>query len=252
VIYADKALDLGLYEEKILKNGKTRRVKAKGLLKQRIIITFSRKVMEYQRTVRARQIERARNLLKLNDPEEIKKGPNDVKRFMKRISETQSGEKAKITYILDEGKIAEEEKYDGYYAVATNLNDEVKDILAVSHKRYLIEDCFRIMKTNFTGRPINHRLPNRIRAHFMICFTALLVYRLLEAKLDDKGTHVTTDNLINTLKNMNVTNIHDVEYMALYNGSKTLGALMKLMDLNLDHLHYKSKELNGKIKKMLK
>jgi transposase len=252
VIHADKALDLGLYDEKILKNGKTKRVKAKGLLKQRIIITFSRKVMEYQRTVRARQVERARNLLKLNDPEEIKKGPNDVKRFMKRISETKSGEKAKITYILDEEKIAEEEKYDGYYAVATNLNDEVKDILAVSHKRYLIEDCFRIMKTNFTGRPINHRLPNRIRAHFMICFTALLVYRLLEAKLDDKGTHVTTDHLIETLKNMNVTNVHDVEYMALYKGSKTLDALMKLMDLNLDRLHYKPKELNGKIKKMLK
>jgi transposase len=252
VIHADKALDLGLYEEKMLKNGKTKRVKTTGLLKQRIIITFSRKVMEYQRTVRSRQIERARKLLNMNNPEEIKKGPNDVKRFLKRISETKTGEKATIMYIIDEEKIKEEEKYDGYYAVATNLNDEAKDILAVSHKRYLIEDCFRIMKTNFTGRPINHRLPSRIRAHFMICFTALLVYRLLEAKLDDNGTHVTTDHLIDTLKNMNVTNIHDVEYMALYNGSKTLDALMKLTDLNLDRLHYKPKELNAKIKKILK
>jgi len=127
---------------------------------------------------------------------------------MKRIVHTKSGEKTIIEYVLDEAKIAEEEKYDGYYAVATNLEDPVKDILAISHKRYQIEDCFRIMKTNFSGRPVNHRLPNRIRAHFMVCYTALLVYRLLEAKLDDQGTHVTPENLIATLKNMNVTNIH--------------------------------------------
>ena len=100
-----------------------------------------------------------------------------------RITRTKSGEKATVEYILDESKIAEEEKYDGYYAVATNLLDPAKDILAVSHKRYKIEDCFRIMKTIFSGRPVNHRLPNRIKAHFMICYTALLVYRLLEAKL---------------------------------------------------------------------
>lgn len=252
VVAADKAVDLGLYEEKTLKNGRVRRVKATGLLKQRLIITFSRKVMEYQRTVRSRQVERARKLLDLKDPEEIKKGPNDVKRFMKRIAHTKSGEKATVEYMLDEAKIAEEEKYDGYYAVATNLQDPAKDILAASHKRYQIEDCFRIMKTNFTGRPVNHRLPNRIRAHFMICYTALLVYRLLEARLDGQNTHVTPGNLITTLKNMNVANIHDVEYMALYSGSRSLDALMELTSLDLDRLHYKPKELNGKIKKLLR
>lgn len=252
VIVADKAIDLGLYEEKELKNGKTKRVKATGQLQQRLIITFSRKMMEYQRTVRNRQIERARKLLAIKDPEEIKKGFNDIKRFMKRVTTTKSGEKATVEYLLDEAKIVEEEKYDGYYAVATNLHDSAKEVLAVSHKRYQIEDCFRIMKTNFTGRPVNHRLPNRIRAHFMICYTALLVYRLLEAKLDNQHTHVTTENLIHTLKNMNVTNVHDVEYMSLYNGSKALDALTQLTDLDLDRLHYKPKELNGKIKKILK
>ena len=252
VIEADKAVDLGLYEEKTLKNGRTIQVKAKGLLKQRIIITFSRKLMEYQRTVRGRQVERAKKLLALNDPEEIKKGPNDVKRFMKRTAKTKSGEEAEVTYILDKEKIAEEEKYDGYYAAATNLTDPAKDILAVSHKRYQIEDCFRVMKTNFNGRPVNHRLRERIRAHFLICYTALLVYRLLEARLDDGGTHVTAEDLIATLKNMNVANIHDVEYMALYNGSKALDALTRLTMLPLDRLHYRPKELNAMIKKFLK
>lgn len=249
VIAADKVLDLGLYEDVALKNGRTVQRKAKGTLKQRIIITFSRKMMEYQRTIRNRQIERAKKLLSMKDPEEIKKGPNDVKRFMKRISKTKSGEKAEVEYILDESKIAEEEKYDGYYAVATNLSDPAKDILDVSRKRYQIEDCFRIMKTSFDGRPVNHRLPERIKAHFLICFTALLVYRLMEVKLDEQKTHVTVNDLITTLKNMNVANIHDIEYMALYNGSKALDALTQLTLLPLDRIHYRPKELNGIIKK---
>ena len=117
VVEADKVLDLGLYEDVTLKNGRTVKQKAKGVLKQRIIITFSRKVMEYQRAVRGRQIERAKKLLESKDPEAIKKGPNDVKRFLKRTAKTKSGETATVKYILDKDKIAEEEKYDGFYAV---------------------------------------------------------------------------------------------------------------------------------------
>ena len=252
IINADKAVDLGLYEEVTLKNGKTVQRKADGILKQRIIITFSRKMMEYQKTVRNRQIERAKKLLESKDPEEIKKGPNDVRRFMKKISKTKSGEKVTVEYQLDEAKIAEEEKYDGYYAVATNLSDSAQEILAVSHNRYKIEECFRIMKTNFDGRPVNHRLPERIRAHFLICYTALLLYRLMEKKLDEQGTHITSDAFITTLKNMNVANIHDIEYMALYDGSLALDALTKLTSLPLDRKHYRPKELNLMIKKFLK
>ena len=252
VIDADHVVDLGLYEEKQYKNGKTMKVKATGILKQKLVVTFSRKMMEYQRAVRNRQIERAKKILACNDPEEIKKGTNDVRRFMKRIAMTKTGEKATVTYVIDEAKIAEEEKYDGFYAVATNLEDDAKDVLAISKKRYQIEDCFRIMKTNFSGRPVNHRDPDRIKAHFLICYTALLVYRLLEAKLDDQNSHITTDDLITTLKNMNVVNVHDFEYMALYEGSNALNALTQLTGMVLDRLHYRPKELNQMLKKYLK
>ncbi len=251
VINADKAVDLGLYDETVLKNGKVRKVKAKGMLKQRVIITFSRKMMEYQRTIRNRQIERARKMVERNDPEEIKKGPNDVRRFMKRTAKTKSGEEAVVEYVIDEEKIREEEKYDGYYAVATNLDDPAKDILEVSHNRYKIEDCFRIMKTDFSGRPAFHWTEPRIKAHFLICYTALLVYRLLENRLDAQETHVTTENLIKTLQNMNVVNVHDIEYMAIYKGSRTLDSLTKLSGLELDRMHYRPKDLNKKIKKIL-
>lgn len=251
IIVADKALDLGLYEEKVQANGTVKKVKATGILKQKVIITFSRKMMEYQRAVRNRQIERAKGMLKRQDPEEIKKGPNDVRRFMKRVTKTKTGESAEVSYVLDENKIAEEEKYDGYYAVATNLEDPAKDILAVVHNRYKIEDCFRILKTDFSGRPVFHWTPNRIHSHFLICYTALLVYRLMENKLKEQGTPVTTENLIKTLRNMNVVNVHDMEYMAVYKGSKALDALIRLSDLGLDRVHYRPKDLNIKIKKIL-
>lgn len=252
LIPAELAMDLGLFEFKQLKNGKFRKQKAKGVIDQYVIVTFSRKMMEYQRSVRNRQIERAKEMLKGGDPEEIKKGPNDVRRFMKRIAKAKDGEDAKVKYILDNEKIAEEEKYDGFYAVATNLDDPAKDILAVMEKRYKIEECFRIMKTHFNGRPFYHNRPDRIKAHFMICYTALLVYRLLECLLDDQGTHVTTDDLIDTLKAMNVTNVHDVEYMALYTGSSALDALVKLTGLPLDRVHYRPKDIQKYIRKHLK
>lgn len=252
VIAADKIIDLGLYEERKYKNGNVRKVKSKAALKQYLIITFSRKMMEYQRKIRNRQIERAKKLLNLKDPEEIKKGPNDVKRFLKRKCTGKDGEEAKVEYILDSDKIAEEEKYDGYYAIATNLDDEAKDILSISHNRYKIEDCFRVMKTNFEARPVYHRKEERIRAHFMICYTALLIYRLMECRLDDQEMHVTTNQLIETLKNMNVVNVHDLYYMSVYQGSRTLSALEKDMPLLLDRKYYQPKDSTKIIKKLTK
>ena len=251
IIEADRAVDLGLYEEVQLKNGKTKKVKSKALLKQRIIITFSRKMMEYQRAVRNRQIERAKKLLQNMDPDSYKKGPHDVTRFIKRTSSSKSGEKVLDTYTIDQKVIAEEEKYDGFYAVATNLDDDAQTILEISSKRYKIEDCFRIMKTNFSARPVYHQNRERIIAHFMICYTALLIYRLLEAKLDNFSTHFTTENVIETLRNMEVANAHDMYYLSTYNGSRTCTALNAVFQLGLDKKYYQPKELNKKIKKIL-
>jgi transposase len=252
IVEADKAVDLGLYEEKVLKNGKTKKVKSKAIVKQKLIITFSRKVMEYQRYIRNKQIERAKRLLVSQDPDSIKKGPHDVTRFIKRMSTSKSGDKVTDSYYIDQNVIEEEEKYDGYYAVATNLDDDAKTIIEISNKRHKIEDCFRVMKTNFSARPVRHRNRERIIAHFMICYTALLIYRLLEAKLDDYGTHFTTDNIIETLKNMEVVNVRDMYYQSTYSGSQVLTALNAVFALALDKQNYQPKTLNKKIKNILR
>ena len=252
ILEADTALDVGLYEEKVCKNGKTRKVKSKAVLKQKIIISYSRKMMEYQRCIRNRQIERARKLLKNIDPDTYKKGPNDVTRFIKRTSSTESGEEVTDEYEIDQSIIDEEEKYDGFYAVATNLDDSAKDIIEISANRYKIEDCFRVMKTNFSARPVYHQKRDRIIAHFMICYTALLIYRILEKKLNLNNTHFTIDNVIETINNMEVANVEDMCYMSTYTNSLVCTALNAVSGLGLDKKYYQPKELNKKIKKILK
>lgn len=263
LLTADRAVDVGLTEETVCKNGRKRSVKSKALLKQTIIVTYSRKMMEYQRHIRNNQIQRAKNLLKNLDPETFKKGPHDVTRFIKRTSRSTSGDAVTDLYMLNEERIAEEEKYDGYYAIATNLEpdkgetpeDFVRSILSINEKRYKIEDCFRIMKTNFSARPVFHQTKERITAHFMICYTALLIYRLLEVKLDAYGAtlkdgiqHFTTANIIETLQNMQVSNAQDMYYIANYTGSQTLNALNGVFDLQLDKKFYQPKELNRKLR----
>lgn len=250
IINADRAMDTGLTED-VIKNGRRKTVKVKTELKQHLIITFSRKMMEYQRYIRNRQIERAKKLLKNLDPDTYKKGPNDVTRFIRRSSKAKDGSQAMDTYVLDMERIAEEEKYDGFYAIATNLYDDAKEIIAISEKRNEIEDCFRVMKTNFSARPIYHRTRDRIKAHFLICYTALLIYRLMEIKLNDYGKslkpkeeHYTTDQIIETLRNLQVADVNGMYYLATYQGSQVLDALNGVFQMDLDKKYYLPKELN--------
>jgi transposase len=263
VIEADSLIDLGLTETKTCKNGHIRQVKAKGVLKQKLIIRFSRKYMEYQRFIRNRQIERAREMLGHMDPDDLKKSQNDAKRFIKKHTKTKSGEGVEIYYTIDEDRIAEEEKYDGFYALATNLQiDMIRDkdssdpkavkpdmtdileIISISETRNKIEDCFRIMKTNFDARPIYHRKPGHIIAHFMICYTALLIYRLLEVQLNSGPYHCTTNDIIETLNHMVVGNVEDMYYQSLYGGSKTLTALNDTFGGGMNRKRYLPKTLN--------
>ena len=256
VIVADRAVDTGLTEVVELKNGKKAERKVTGQLKQYIIVTFSRKMMEYQRHIRNGQIERARELLKTKDPEMIKKGPNDVTRFIKRKSTGKNGETATDSYYVDQSVIEEEEKYDGYYAIATNLNcrkhEDAVRILDISAGRNKIEDCFRVLKTNFSARPAYVSGRNHIIGHFITCYTALLVYRLLETKLDQTGTHFTTDQILETLKVMNVMNFQDTFYASAYTESEVGIALNAAFDLGLNKKYYQPKDLNKKLKNILK
>ena len=231
-IIVDSNIDLGLLEEKKQKNGKTKLIKSKAALKQKIIITYSRKMAEYQKHIRNKQIERAKALIK-KGVDDIRKGPNDISRFI--MKENQN----KDVYILNEEKIAQEEKFDGFYALATNLlEDKEKDIININSERYKIEDCFRVLKTNFDARPVYHRLDNRITAHFMICYTALLIYRLLEKKLKEKEYKFTITEILESLKNINVFNDED-KYKPIYDQGQFLDAMNDITQIDLDSTYFK-------------
>ena len=183
-------------------------------LEQRLIVTYSVKYQEYQKKIRERQINRAKKLIESNPSKLGKAKQNDPKRFIKTINITKDGEVAeKSNYSIDQNIIDEEAKYDGLYAVCTNLEDEIQEIIKVNHRRWEIEESFRIMKSEFKSRPVFHSKDEMIKAHFTTCFLALIIYRYLEKKLDEKYT---VSEIIETLRDMEVKLENDDSYTPNY------------------------------------
>lgn len=171
-------------------------------LEQRLIVTYSVKYQEYQTHIRNNQIERAKKIIEQNPKKIGKAKQNDPKRFIQITNTTSNGEIAEEThYNINQDIIDEEAKYDGLYAVCTNLEDDVEEIIKVNHRRWENEESFRIMKSEFEARPVYLSREDRIKAHFMTCFLALLIFRILEKKLDEKYT---VNEIIETIKNMNL------------------------------------------------
>lgn len=202
-------------------------------LDQRLIVTYSPKYARYQKQVRDRQVERAEKMLESGKVKKERKNPNDPARFIGKMAVTEEGEEAKIHTYLDTDKIGEEARYDGLYAVTTDLlEDDVKDILKVSEGRWEIEECFRIMKTDFEARPIFLHDEIRIKAHFLICFLSLAVYRYLEKDL--KNTY-TCETILNKLKSMNFADIQGQGYIPLYIRDKLTDELHAVCGFNTDY-----------------
>jgi transposase len=202
-------------------------------LHQRLIITYSPKYALYQKSIRDKQVERAQKILDSGNAKKNRKNPNDPARFIGKMAVTKDGEAANIKQYLDEDKIADEAQYDGLYAVCTDLLDDgIGDILKVSEGRWQIEECFRIMKTDFSARPVYLRDENRVKAHFLICFLALTVYRYLEKKLDSKYT---CEELLDTLKAMNFAGIQEQGFIPLYRREKITDDLHEACGFRTDY-----------------
>ncbi len=218
-------------------------------LHQRLIITYSPKYAAYQKTIRSKQVERAEKMMVAGSFKKQRRNLNDPARFIGKVAVTEEGEVADLRYYLDTEKIAEEEKYDGLYAVCTDLlDDHAGDILKVSEGRWQIEACFRIMKTDFTARPVYVHREDRIKAHFLTCFLALLHYRILEHKLEKRHT---CDEILDTLKGMNFANIEDQGFMPLYSRDKITDALHDTFRFRTDYQFItkrKMKEIQKKSK----
>lgn len=186
-------------------------------LSQRLIITFSFKYKNYLQTIRNRRIERAKKLIEIGDRAIKRKGKNDVREFISEVSCTKEGEVAeKHIYGLNEKAIAEAASFDGFYAVFTSLDAKKYPVVRINdlnHGRWEIEECFRIMKSEFQARPVYLHNDDRIKAHFLICFVSLLILRILEYKIDRTFTY---HEIIDSLAEMDFTKIKDYGYIPAY------------------------------------
>ena len=186
-------------------------------LEQRMIVTFSFKYREYLRNVRDRQIARAEAIIRKGTAGKLGKSPNDSKRFIKQESCTSDGEVAQYnSYTLNQEMIDQESRFDGFYAICTDLNDEAPAIIKANGGRWIIEDCFRITKTDFEARPVFLQRDDRIQAHFLTCFLSLIMYKYLEKKVNRGGRHFTPNQIMTTLRDMNFLSIAGDGYIPTY------------------------------------
>lgn len=210
---------------------KERWIKEDGL-EQKLIVTYSIKYREYQRGIRAGQVERAKKLIETNPTRLKKANSNDFKRFILKTNTTKDGEVAeKETLSINVNVIAQEEIFDGFYAVCTNLDDDPANIIKINHRRWEIESCFRIMKSEFKARPVYLKRDDRIEAHFLTCFISLLLFRILEGKLDHRFT---CHQIITQLRDMNFFEIPGEGYIPCYTRTDLTDALHELFGFRTD------------------
>ena len=211
---------------------KQRWIKENGF-EQRLIVIYSIKYRDYQSNIRNSQIQRAQNLIATN-PTKIKKcNANDYKRFIHKTHYTPDGELApKESYSIDCALIKKEEAFDGFYGLCTNLEDDPSQIIKVNHRRWEIEECFRIMKSEFKARPVYLSKDDRIQAHFTTCFISLIIYRLLEKRLNQQFT---CHEIICELRDMNFFEIKGEGYVPTYTRTDFTDALHEAFDFRTDY-----------------
>lgn len=211
---------------------KERWIKENGL-EQKLIVTFSLKYKFYQQNIRKNQVDRAKKII-ADSPTNLKSNnANDCKRFITKTSITQDGEIAKKTTLsINEDRIANEAKYDGFYAVCTNLDENAYTIANINRNRWEIEECFRIMKTDFEARPVYLHNDERIKAHFTTCFLSLIIFRYLEKKLDHRYT---STEIIKTLRSMNLTDVGHEGFIPSYTRTDLTDSLHEAFGFHTDY-----------------
>ena len=237
-LYDLREVDEDLFSENTFY--KDRWIKENGL-EQKLIVTFSFKYRNYQRTIRSAQIQRAQKIVDTNPGKLKKAGPNDYKRFIKKTSCTPDGEVAdRDRFSVDEDVIGAEEMYDGFYGVCTNLEDEAAEIIKINKRRWKIEECFRIMKSEFKARPVYLSRDDRIKAHFTTCFISLILYRFLEKKL---SASFTCSEITTALREMNFLEIDKEGYVPTYTRTDFTEALHESFGFRTDYQIVKTSEM---------
>lgn len=199
---------------------------------EHLIVTYSRKYDIYQKELRAKQIERA--ITKINRGE-IKrpKSPNDCRRFMKDTYFDDKGNPIKpiTTAVLDKEQITAEERFDGFNALATSLDDDPCTIIRVNSWRWEIEECFRIEKSDIEMRPVYVKKPERITAHFFVCFIALLILKIMQKQ---HKRDFPVGQIRKALSQMNLVRLPGLGYVPVFDNTPLTDAIQEKANIHIN------------------
>lgn len=221
---------------------KSRQTGKQEVLREHLIASFSTKYQKYQYKIREAKIKRAEKLLKA--PGKISRTNNqrDPRYYIKQTACGNDGRPAGTGYVLDEEKICEDRKLDGFYAVVTDLEDEeISTVIEVNRQRWEIEECFRIMKSELKTRPVYVRREDAIQGHLLICFLALVVYRIIEQYLDHEYT---VEEVMKTLQNQRIALIKEPVYHPAFSRTELTDRLADIFGYQLAYEALTEKKLN--------
>nr|WP_154326777.1 hypothetical protein [Sodaliphilus pleomorphus] len=142
--------------------------------------------------------------------------------------------------VINDDILGQEERLDGFYAYATSLDDEATLVLKARSFHHEIEHLFRTTKTHLEARPVHLSRQDRIRSHFLVCFLALLLLKLLQKQLADsfpeayKEHPLAVDQLIDTLQNLRFGQIQGLGYVPMFQRTSLTDQLQELAGVEVN------------------
>lgn len=216
--------DTTLYKEIIVEKGEGRRP-------ERVIVTYNHDFALYLKRKRAENLKRAKKIIN-NKNTKSRQSQQDPRHYVTTIHKTKQGEKAvKVEMILDIDTIQQEEQLDGFYAYGTSLDDEAVDVLLIRAFHHEIEHLFRTIKTFLDARPVYVSRQDRIRSHFLICFLAMVILKMLQKQLD--MSELTIDQLIKTLRDIRFLHAQGKGYIPAFERTDLSDRLQELAGVNV-------------------
>lgn len=209
---------------------------------ERIIVTYNHDFALYLRHKREERISTAQKIISRKQTKS-RQSQQDPRRYVTTDYVTKDGQKAaKVRMALDEKAIAHEQRFDGFYAYGTSLDDNAVDVLRARSFHHEIEHLFRTTKTFLDARPVHLRRQERIRSHFLVCFLAMIILKILQKQLN--MPELSIDCLIGTLRSFEFDYFKSIGYRPLFERNDITDQLQETTGLHFDTEIVETKRMN--------
>ena len=222
-------------------DGKTVPKERKSVRPERLIVTYSHDFDLYLKYKREERLRTAEKIVR-DKQTKSRQSQQDPRRYVTTTYTTPSGEIAvKMEMAIDKDMVKQEERFDGFYAYGTSLDDDAVDVLRARSFHYEIEHLFRTTKTFLDARPVYLSRQDRIKSHFLICFLSMVIVKILQRQLIEanpgayRDQPLTIDSLVETLQNLRFGAIPGNNYIPMFTRTELTDQLQQLVGLQLDN-----------------